>query len=177
MSNLLQQEKERGWSNNGGAKWFIFETTAKQNKFMMEKINKFNPKVENIKESATGNVDVRSLLINSNKIHANRVDEIRAAFKGQLRVDYLLAAEIRDNNNGNFHILGGRKYEDHVCEQIEQFAEKQDLDYLLEKRILGPNGEIDIILITDNTSKSLENNLLKHLRNCDNYRIFKEKNQ
>lgn len=140
----------------------------------MEKINKFNPKVEHIKQEATGNVQVRSLLINSNKIHKNKVEEIRNAFNGQLRVDYLLTAEIRDNNNGNFHILGGRKYEDHVAEQIKQVADKNNIEYLMEKRILGPNGEIDIILITNNTTNSFENKLLRHLRNCDKYSIFKE---
>jgi hypothetical protein len=61
-----------------------------------------------------------------------------------------------------------------VAEQIKQVADKNNIEYLMEKRILGPNGEIDIILITNNTTNSFENKLLRHLRNCDKYSIFKE---
>ncbi len=174
VKTLFTWEKDKGWSSNGGAKWFIFETTAKQNKFIGEKINKFNPKVEHIKDVATGNVAITSVLINSNRIRYQKVQEIMNSFNGQLRVDYLLTADIKDENNGNYHKLGGRKLEDHVCGQLTEFAEENDLEYFIGQRIIGPNGEIDIILITNNTSLILEKQLLQYLRSCDNYNIFKD---
>ena len=175
VSNLFTLEKEKGWSTSDGAKWFIFETTAKQNKFIQEKINKFTPKVDQIKHEATGNVNITSILINSQKLRDNKIEEIKSCLDGRLRVDYLLTAEIKDDNNGTFHILGGRKLEDHVSLQLSEFAQTHELEYLLGQRIIGTNGEIDIILITNNTSSSLEEQLLDHLINSDNYYVYADK--
>ncbi|HVQ01739.1 MAG TPA: hypothetical protein VMT57_09540 [Candidatus Thermoplasmatota archaeon] len=161
---------------NGGAKWFVFETTAKQNKFIQEKINRFTPKVDQIKNEVAGNVDVTSILINSNSLRFNKVEEIVRSLNGRLRVDYLLTAEIKDNNNGNFHILGGHKLEDHVSGQLVDFAHRQGLDYILGQRVIGPNGEIDIIFITNDVSVSLEEKLLQYLITCDNYFVYSDKN-
>lgn len=174
VNTLFTREKKKGWSNNGGAKWFIFETTAKQNKFMKEKINKFHAKVEQIKKDATGNVSVTSILINSIKLKNHKVKEIMNSFNGRLRVDYLLTAEIKDPHNGKFHILGGRKFEDYVYTQVTEFARLHQLDCFIEQRILGINGEIDIILITNHTSQFLEQKLLHYLKAIDQYTIFKE---